>query len=139
ATGTQLDWNLYFLNVTPGRGGMGTAIALDPNGNVVVIGNVNDNGSSTDPNAGQGNPTLLNQDLVLGRIAQAPEANGSANLLDGTTWFVDDRSGSNPLTRVGDWTGNAIVALADGSTIVTGAAYDPAAGAGDHTSMPSKG
>ncbi len=52
-------------------------------------------------------------------------------------YYVDDRTPDH--NRVGDWTGNGLVVLADGSTIVTGATYDPAAPNKPPLSMPSNG
>jgi hypothetical protein len=127
--GTSVSYT-YFFNDTSGPGGIMTALAFDPSGNVVFTGSVNDN-------ATVGAPTLLNQDMLLGR------ADASGNILDGNTWFVDNRSGNaTPATaRIGDWQGNSLVVLPDGSAIVGGAAYDPAAGTamGDPTSKPTQG
>jgi hypothetical protein len=140
ADGSTIDWAVFFPNVTAGPGGMGTAVALDPNsGNVVFTGDLNDNGSSTMSGDPQGNPTMLNQDLLLGRFLPAPQTDPQHQVVDETDWFVDDRSG-NP-NRSGDWTGNSLVVLSDGSSVVTGAASDPAAGTGtgNTTSVPTKG
>src|SRR5207244_10704369 len=52
-------------------------------------------------------------------------------------WHVEDPTPSH--TRVGDWTSNGLVVLADGSTIVTGAAFDPAAPNSPPLSLPSRG
>jgi hypothetical protein len=133
------DWPIFFSNITPGPGGVGTAVALDPNGNVVITGSLNDNGSSTMAGDPQGTPTPLNQDLLLYRLTPTAQNALSANAPN--TWFVDDRSGSASAARAGDWTGNNLVVLSDGSVIVTGAAYDPAAGmnTGDPHSVPTKG
>ncbi|HLJ94432.1 MAG TPA: hypothetical protein VKU02_14695 [Gemmataceae bacterium] len=134
ASGGGLDWAFYFDNTdpngnpTPGPGGRGSAVAFDPSGNVVFTGSINDNGS-----------TPLNQDLLLGRATQAPSTTGGANVLDANHMWVDNRI-SPAFTRVGDWTGNDVTVLPDGSSLVTGAAYDPAAGTGtDPTARPTKG
>ena len=68
ADGTTIPWVAYYPNLTPGPGGMGTAVALDPSGNIVVTGSLNDNGSSTMSSDPQGSPTLLNQDMLLDRL-----------------------------------------------------------------------
>jgi hypothetical protein len=129
ASGSTINWNFYLDNITPGPGGIITALGFDPSGNVGFTGSLNDNTTTAAP-------TLLNQDLAIGHANP-----GTGNLVGGVFyyWYVDDRSG-NP-DRVGDWSGNGLVALPDGSTIVTGATYDPAAGTGigDPASLPSKG
>jgi hypothetical protein len=139
ADGTTVPWSFYYTNVTPGPGGVGTAVAIDPSsGNIVLTGSFNDNGSSTNSGDPQGNPTPLNQDLLLDRVLPAT-GNPALGPNSGNSWFVDDRSGN--LNRVGDWTGNDLVILSDGSATVTGAAFDPAAGTnqGDPASVPTKG
>jgi hypothetical protein len=141
ADGTTIPngWPFFFSNVTPGPGGIGTALALDPSGNIVITGSLNDNGSGTMTGDPQGSPTPLNQDLLLYRVTPTGQNALGANAP--SSWFVDDRSGSQNAGRVGDWTGNALVVLSDGSVIVTGAAYDPAAGTnqGDPASVATKG
>jgi hypothetical protein len=57
--------------------------------------------------------------------------------VDAITWYVDDRTSAH--NRAGDWTGNQLVVLADSSTVVTGAAYDPAAPRNPPLSMPTNG
>jgi hypothetical protein len=126
ASGSALDWGFFVSNVTHGPGGMGTALAFDPSaGDVVFTGSLNDNTG-----------TPLNQDLLLGRADLA-----TGNILDAGgepfVWFVDDRTAA--ANRVGDWTGNNLLVLPDGSSIVTGAAFDLAAGAGNPTSVPTNG
>jgi hypothetical protein len=133
AAGKNLLWGFRLADITPTTPGpgQGTAVAFDPStGNVVFTGGINDGFNA-------GNP--LNQDLALGRADPT-----TGNLIDAGgfyyIWSVDNRKA--PLAgRAGDWEGNALVVLADGSTIVVGAAYDPAAGtgAGDPASIPSMG
>jgi hypothetical protein len=113
-------------NATPGPGGIISALALDPSGNLVFTGSINDTASA-------GAATPLNQDLLIGRTNPATGSGG-----DAFQWIVDNRMDGS---RVGDWTANGLAVLKDGSTIVTGAAFDPAAGTGtgDPSSKPSKG
>ncbi len=128
--------SINFPNLYPGPRGMGTAVALDPAGNLVFTGSLNDNGG-----------TQLNQDLLLGRalptLVSVPDDQGNLlfvpgfAVVDALRWYVDDRTPAH--NRVGDWTSNGLVVLADGSTIVTGAAYDPAAPNSPPLSLPSKG
>src|SRR5262249_35400247 len=56
ATATELAWGFRVENMTPGSGGIGTALSFDSWGNVVFTGSVNDNTG-----------TMLSQDLLLGR------------------------------------------------------------------------
>jgi len=117
---------------TPGPRGQGTAVAFDPVGNVVFTGSFNNDGG-----------TPLGQDLFLGRVAPITTFNPVGQPLrdllpvDAYTWYVDDRTPQH--NRAGDWTGTGLVVLPDGSTIVTGAAYDPAAPNDPPLSMPTNG
>jgi hypothetical protein len=119
-------------NATFGPGGMGTAVAFDPTGNIVFTGTL-DNHTGTP----------LNQDMVLGRmqVDDVVQPNGHVNRvltqLDAFRYYVDDRTPD--YNRVGDWTGNDLVTLPDGSSIVVGAAYDPAAPNNPPVSMPTNG
>jgi hypothetical protein len=126
----QKEWTTP--NPDLGPNGKGTAVAFDPNtGNVVFTGSLNINGG-----------TPLNQDLVLGRMqtsALDPLGRTVKVFLPLThyRWYVDDRTADH--NRAGDWTGNGLVVLPDGSTIVTGAAYDPVAPSNPPLSMPTSG
>ncbi len=126
AAGDHISWANAFNNPSHGPGAGMTAVALEPNGtNMVFTGNLSDT-------ANAGNP--LNQDLILGRADQTTGTVG-----DAFQWTVDPRDGST--NRSGDWQGNSLVVLANGSTIVGGATYDPSAGMalGDPASKPTKG
>jgi hypothetical protein len=116
-------------------------VAFDPNGDLVFTGILNDDGSSS---ITHGSPGLLNQDLLLGRM-KPTVAHITANptyafAIDDAgpyLWYVDDRTPDH--NRIGDWTATGLVVLPDGSTIVTGAAYDPAAPNNPPLSMPTSG
>jgi hypothetical protein len=118
AAGTMTDWAFRFTNVNvmtgaanPGPNGGGTGVAVS-GGFVYVTGNNNDT-------ANAGNP--LNQDLILAKLPLT-----GPPLTYGVLWYVDNRLPPT-FNRVGDWQANCIKVLPNGSTIVTGAAFDPAA------------
>jgi hypothetical protein len=100
---------------TPGPNGGLTGITSDANF-IYFTGSNNDNATA-------GNP--LNQDLWLGK---APLATGNPGDPGGYlfVWYADNRVGPT-FPRAGDWQGDAIRVLPNGSTIVAGAAFDPSA------------
>jgi hypothetical protein len=110
---------------TPGPGGIITALAFDPNGNVFYTGAVN--------NTAGPSPTPLHQDFMIGHVNNPSTGAGVYG-----QWWVDNRVDG---TRIGDWAGNGLIILPDESAIVVGAAYDQAAGTGlgDPASLPTKG
>ncbi|HLJ94431.1 MAG TPA: hypothetical protein VKU02_14690 [Gemmataceae bacterium] len=136
ADGSTFGWRHAYGNETQGPGGQFSGIALTQDGNLAVTGSLSDNGTGGDD---PGSPGVLSQDLLIGHFAQSTGASLDAGGGGPFFWFVDPRTGAS--ARAGDWTGNSLVVLADGSTIVTGAAYDPAAGSGngDPSSSPTKG
>src|SRR5262249_32039513 len=128
AAGDAITWRGAFNNPSQAAGGGMTAVALDPQGNVVFIGSGANTGTA-------GNP--LNQDLLIGRAKPAGKPDGTVDLVDAFRWYVDPRDGSP--SRSGDWQASSLVVLADGSSIVGGAAYDLSAGSnsGDPASIPT--